>query len=228
MMAQGEALGVLHLESGARPPGQREGTQEPLADSKQRLAVTVADHIKLALGNLKLREMLRSQSIRDALTSLFNRRYLEDSLERELRRAVRNHRPLGTIMIDLDYFKRFNDTYGHDAGDTLLRELGSFLHGRTRAEDIACRYGGEEFTLILPGASLEVTRQRAEQLRDEVKHMHVQYRDQPLGTITLSLGVAVFPEHDSTAEALLRAADTALYRAKAEGRDQVVLAHNPA
>ncbi|PYU29845.1 MAG: hypothetical protein DMG28_19895, partial [Acidobacteria bacterium] len=140
MMGQGEALGVLHVQSG----GSSGEGQNRLTDAQQRLAVTAARHIALALANLRLRETLRMQSIRDPLTGLFNRRYMEESLARELRRAARNQRRLGAIMLDLDKFKVFNDTYGHEAGDTLLRELGEFLRSRTRGEDIACRYGGEE------------------------------------------------------------------------------------
>ena len=219
MMGQGEALGVLHVQSG----GSSGEGQNRLTDAQQRLAVTAAGHIALALANLRLRETLRMQSIRDPLTGLFNRRYMEESLARELRRAARNQRRLGAIMLDLDRFKRFNDTFGHEAGDTLLRELGEFLRSRTRGEDIACRYGGEEFVVILPEASMEVTQQRAERLREEFKHLNVQHRGRSLGPVTLSVGVAVFPEHGSTAEEILRAADHALYQAKAEGRDRVAL-----
>ncbi len=182
-----------------------------------------AGQIALSLAKLRLRETLRLQSIRDPLTGLFNRRYMEESLARELRRAARNQRSLGAIMLDLDHFKRFNDTFDHEAGDALLRELGDFLRTRTRCEDIACRYGGEEFALILPEASVEVTRQRAERLRTEFKHLNVEHRGQSLGTVTLPLGIAVFPEHGTSVEDILWAADRALYRAKEEGRDRVVI-----
>jgi|GEM_PF-2084018 len=220
MMAQGEALGVFHLQVGAQeaPAG---GSW--LTEAKQRLAETVAGQIALSLANLRLRETLRLQSIRDPLTGLFNRRYMEESLARELRRAARNQHSLGAIMLDLDHFKRFNDTFGHEAGDALLRELGDFLRTRTRREDIACRYGGEEFAIILPDASIEATLQRAERLRSEFKHLNMQHRGQSLGVVTLSLGVAVFPEHGATVEDILRAADRALYRAKEEGRDRAVV-----
>ncbi len=223
MMAQGETLGVLLLQSGADGPGGPSPLPWRLTKSQQRLAVNVAEHVALALANLRLRQALQKQSIRDPLTGLFNRRYLEESLERELCRAIRRQRPLGMILLDLDHFKGFNDTFGHEAGDTLLREMGHFLQGRTRREDIACRYGGEEFILILPEAWLDVTQVRAEQLREEIKHLNVQYRGQVMGAITLSLGVAVFPQHGSTASSLLRVADSALYRAKAAGRDRVVV-----
>jgi diguanylate cyclase (GGDEF)-like protein/PAS domain S-box-containing protein len=222
MMAQGETLGMLYLQSGFREDNQSDRIPENWGESKQRLIVTMAEHIGLALANLKLRETLRNQSIRDPLTGLFNRRYMEEALEKELRRASRNQKPLGVIMLDLDHFKRFNDNFGHDAGDFLLRNLGTFLQAHIRGEDIACRYGGEEFTLILPGASPDITQQRAEYLREGVKHLNIVYRDQFLGLITLSLGIAIFPDHGTTVDNILRAADLALYRAKTEGRDRVV------
>ena len=224
MVAQGETLGVFHLRFAQPPPGQSTALTRSLLDAKQRLAVTVAEHTALALANLRLRESLRSQAIRDPLTGLFNRRYMEESLEREIRRAERNDVPLGIIMLDLDHFKHFNDTFGHAAGDTLLRELGAFLRAHIREADIACRYGGEEFILVFPDASREDVRWRAEQLREAVKHLDVQHRGQPLGGVTLSLGVAVFPEHGMTADDLLFAADNALYIAKGDGRDRVVVA----
>jgi diguanylate cyclase (GGDEF)-like protein/PAS domain S-box-containing protein len=215
MMAQSEALGVLHLAQAANAP---------MTEAKQRLAITMAEHIAMALSNLKLHETLRSQSIRDPLTGLFNRRFMEESLELELRRAGRNQRPLGVIMLDLDQFKHFNDTYGHEAGDTLLRELGSLLQGNIRGEDIACRYGGEEFTLILPEGNADVVQQRANALREAIKHLDVQHRNLPIGRVTASMGVALFPEHGRTGQALLQAADAALYRSKDLGRDRVTLA----
>jgi diguanylate cyclase (GGDEF)-like protein/PAS domain S-box-containing protein len=223
MMAQGDALGVLHVQISPIGGHPADSAREDLTASKQQLAVSLAEHLALALANLRLRETLRVQSIRDPLTGLFNRRYLEESLERELRRAARNKRTLGTIMLDLDDFKTYNDTFGHEAGDTLLRELGNFLKSNIRGEDIACRYGGEEFALILPEASIEGTRQRAEQLREGVKHLEVQHRGQSLGGVTLSVGVAMFPEHGTTTDDILRAADAALYQAKATGRDRVVI-----
>jgi diguanylate cyclase (GGDEF)-like protein len=223
MMAQGETIGMLYLQSSLRGRGQPEGVRGNLIESEQRLAVTVAEQVAMALANLKLRETLRIQSIRDPLTGMFNRRFMEESLEREIRRMARKKGQLGIIMIDIDHFKQFNDTFGHAAGDILLRELGNLLKTNIRSEDIACRYGGEEFVLIIPEVSLELTCKRAEQLREGFKHLNVQHGGRTLGPITISLGVAMFPEHGSTGEALLRAADAALYRAKAEGRDRVVV-----
>lgn len=214
MMAQSEALGVLHL---MQPDNIK------MTETKQRMAVTMSEHIAMALSNLRLHETLRSQSIRDPLTGLFNRRFMEESLELEIRRASRNQRPLGMIMIDIDHFKYFNDTFGHEAGDLLLKELGALLKGNIRGEDIACRYGGEEFTLILPEGTGSVTLQRAELIREAIQRMDVQHRGRPLGKMTASMGVAVFPDHGRTAEALIEAADKAMYRSKAAGRDCVTL-----
>jgi diguanylate cyclase (GGDEF)-like protein/PAS domain S-box-containing protein len=174
----------------------------------------------LIIINTQLRETLKQQSIRDPLTGLFNRRYMEETLKREISRVTRHLRPLGVIMIDIDHFKRYNDTFGHATGDSLLRDVGRFLQGRVRGEDIACRYGGEEFILILPDASLEIVQNRAEQLRGEVNGLTIH----PHHGITLSLGVAVYPQHGRTIDAVLRAADAALYRAKQKGRNRVVVA----
>jgi diguanylate cyclase (GGDEF)-like protein len=214
MIAQGEVLGVLRLSQGC-------GGGDPL---KGQLAVTLAEHVAIALTNLKLRETLRNQSIRDPLTGLFNRRYMEETLTREIQRAVRTRDPVGVVMLDLDHFKRFNDTHGHDAGDHVLRELGAFLNAQVRGGDIACRFGGEEFMLILPNLGPESLVQRVDTMRLGVKQLAIRHLGQSLGSLTMSAGAAVFPDHGSTGEALLRSADQALYRAKAAGRDRVVLA----
>ncbi|HEX2914501.1 MAG TPA: diguanylate cyclase, partial [Chloroflexia bacterium] len=215
MIVQGQAIGVLHLSQA--------GTAS-FSEAKQHLAATVAEHIALALANLELQETLRSQSIRDPLTDLFNRRYMEESLEREMRRAVRNRSSLGIIMLDLDHFKVINDTYGHDAGDAVLRELGSLLQNNIRGEDIACRYGGEEFTLILPDVTLQDVTKRARELNEAIARLKVPYRNFILGSLTASQGVAIFPTHGSTVKAVLLAADAALYAAKQAGRDRVMVA----
>ena len=173
---------------------------------------------------LQSQALLREQSVRDHLTGLFNRRYMEETLERELLRAARKQLSLGIIMLDVDEFKHFNDTYGHAAGDLILRELGSLLLRQVRGEDIACRSGGDEFILILPDASREVTRERAERICAYARQLHLQFEEQSLAAIGLSLGVAVFPEHGAASTGILRAADAALYRAKHEGRDRVIVA----
>lgn len=170
-------------------------------------------------------QKLISQAIRDPLTGLFNRRYLEESLDRELSKAKRHQTSLAIIMLDADHFKMFNDTYGHLAGDVILRNMGSHLVKYSRKEDIACRYGGEEFVLVLPETSTDVAIQRAEDLRKIIETgKTMKYRQQSLPTVTISLGVAVFPEHGSTVDELISSADKALYRAKEQGRNQVAIA----
>jgi diguanylate cyclase (GGDEF)-like protein/PAS domain S-box-containing protein len=211
-----QCLGVLGL--GRDNPGH-EFTPDQI-----QFGQLFANLTALVLNNVQLREALHQQSIHDPLTGLFNRRYMEEAFKQHLSRVTRQLNTLGIIMLDIDHFKRFNDTHGHPAGDALLYEMGKFLQDHLRVEDVACRYGGEEFLLIMPGATLETVHQRAEQLRQEVKGLQVQYNEQTVGNITLSLGIAVYPEHGSTQESILRAADDALYRAKQAGRDRVVLA----
>lgn len=215
MMAQGENSGLLYLISSQK--GR-------LSDGKQQLARTVSEQIALALANIKLRETLHTQSIRDSLTGLFNRRYLEETLERELQRAHRQDQSVGIVMIDIDHFKNFNDTFGHDAGDAVLRQVGELLMKNIRGSDIACRYGGEELTLIFPDATLSETYRRAEQIREAIKNLVLEHRGELLGIITASLGIACYPTAGITGDDLIRAADMALYRAKALGRDRVVTA----
>jgi len=215
LVAQGEVLGMLHVRwSGA--PGRREASQ--------RLATTVVDHVALGVANLRLRERLHELSLRDPLTGLFNRRTMEECLEREGLRAQRHGTSVGVVMIDVDHFKPFNDTHGHEAGDSLLRSLGVLLSGAIRGEDIACRYGGEEFTLVLPGAGLADTLQRAEEIRSRVaERLTVDTLHGPAG-VTISAGVSVFPLHGTTVQGAVQAADVALYQAKAAGRNRVAAA----
>jgi diguanylate cyclase (GGDEF)-like protein len=173
---------------------------------------------------MRLRERLEEQATHDALTGLFNRRYLDETLNHELKRAAHHRQSVGIILIDIDHFKRFNDTYGHDAGDRLLQAVAAFLQENTRGGDIACRYGGEEFIVVLPGAALESTVLRARQMQEGIKALQVEHYNQTLETITISLGMAIFPDHGVTSDTLIKAADVALYQAKAEGRDRVVVA----
>ena len=225
LLVNGEAIGILHLNHVTTlGQDQQETKSASYTEHKTQVVMTIAEHIALALSNLRLKETLRQQSIRDVLTGLFNRRYMEETLERELKRAERENKSVGVVMFDIDHFKEFNDLAGHDGGDALLRELGVFLNKSTRGGDIVCRYGGEEFLAVLPGISIENARLRAEELRQGAKELLVYHLGKPLAKCTISLGVAVFPENGQTSEALLKAADNALYRAKNEGRDRVVLA----
>lgn len=216
MTAQSMALGILYLESGPE--------LFPRLEAQQWLAIAIAERAALALFNLKLQDSLRKQAIRDPLTNLYNRRHLDEWLERELHRANRNKSSIGVVMLDIDYFKSFNDNFGHKAGDLLLQEVSNLLQRFVRSSDIASRYGGEEFLLILPDTTLEAAQQRAEELRTRVKALHLNYQNQLLGPVTVSLGVAAFPEHGTTIDSLVRAADMALYRSKSTGRDRVTAA----
>lgn len=209
----GEALGFLAVFS-----------SRALTDREQHLAVSLAEHFGLAVSSLRLRDSLRQQSIRDALTDLFNRRYMEESLEKEISRADRNEKPLGIIMLDLDKFKQFNDTNGHAAGDALLSELGACVKRNIRTGDIACRYGGEEFVIVMPDTSLEVAAERAEKIRADFKKVHIEFMGNDIKAATLSAGVAAFPMSATKRDKLLRAADDALYSAKENGRDRVAKA----
>jgi diguanylate cyclase (GGDEF)-like protein len=167
---------------------------------------------------------LRELAILDPLTGLYNRRYLEETLSLEILRAGRKGYPIGIIMVDIDHFKRVNDTHGHAAGDAILMLVGNFLRTQIRSSDVACRYGGEEFILILPEASREITQMRAESICKHVKQIPMKYDGEPLEAVTLSLGVAGFPAQGPTMDAVLKAADAALYRAKRDGRDRTVAA----
>lgn len=213
MMAQSEIIGMLHLEL--------TGTE----DSEQIIdfAENVGAQMATALANLALREALRIQNIRDPLTNLYNRRYLEETMERELLLAQRNKSSIGIIMIDIDHFKNFNDNNGHQAGDELLKVFADYLRRHIRGGDIVCRYGGEEFVIVLPGSSLEKTRERAEELRLGMHDIHLDMRGQKLPAITGSFGVSAYPLHGDTWEQTLHIADLALYQAKHEGRDRVIM-----
>lgn len=221
MLAQGEALGILHLQR--RPAGATGplgAPRESLTESKQHLAQAAAELIALALANLKSQETLRLESSRDPLTGLFNRRYMDETLERELRRAARKQRPLGVILLDLDDFNGFNDAHGHEAGDALLREVGRFLQKHIRGEDAVGRYSGEEFLILLPEASLGVAQQRAAKLQHEFEQLTVEHHGQTLNAGALSAGVVVSPEHGTAVEAITRSAEVALEAATAEARER--------
>jgi diguanylate cyclase (GGDEF)-like protein/PAS domain S-box-containing protein len=221
LMAKGDVLGLLHI--GGRSTGTAEDALRLISDLKD-LAITLTELLSLSISNIKLRETLSLQSIKDPLTKLFNRRYMEENFQREIYRAARKQDHIGIMMVDIDHFKKFNDLYGHAAGDAVLVELANFFKLRIRGADIACRYGGEEFAFILPECSLENAVKRAGQMLEEASALRVKYDGQTLGPTTLSMGVAAYPIHGVKPEDLLRAADAALYRAKKEGRNRVVAA----
>jgi diguanylate cyclase (GGDEF)-like protein len=225
LINHGLTIGMLHLqnteETGPLADAFLSGPPEP---PDEKLVATFTDHIALALSNLRLKQKLYQLAIRDGLTGLHNRRYMEESLEREIHRAKRKGTSLGILMVDIDHFKYFNDKHGHEGGDTLLKALGNYLKNSIRADDIACRYGGEEFTMILPDLTLETALMRAEAIRAGVDQLQVNYRGLELEKITLSIGVALFPQNGTNWETTLREADKALYEAKEEGRNRVVAA----
>jgi diguanylate cyclase (GGDEF)-like protein/PAS domain S-box-containing protein len=223
LAAQGETLGLLYMQ--CREKGLAAENKAPDAAMAELAhgATLVGERLSLALANLKLREVLRHQSVRDPLTGLFNRRYMEETLDRELSRASRRNEAVAVAMCDLDHFKQFNDTFGHEAGDLVLREVAATLQKNVRQGDIVCRFGGEELVLIFPEATAEIATERAEFLREQVKALALSYRGRTLGKITISIGIAMYPEDGVSFEGLIRASDQALYRAKADGRDRVVL-----
>lgn len=186
-----------------------------------------SEQIGLAIANLDLRDRLRRMSIRDPLTNLYNRRYMEETLDRELERARRTGDEVGVVQLDIDRFKSFNDTHGHEAGDVVLQAIAEVLQTSVRNDDVACRYGGEELTLILPGVSLDAAEERAQSLLDRFRELVIPYRGSVLPAPTASMGVAVFPLHGTTPDALLRLADNALYLAKGAGRDRWCGHHCP-
>ncbi len=184
----------------------------------------ITERVRIQDALQKSEADLREQSVRDYLTGLFNRRYMEETLERDLLRAARSHLPLGVIMLDVDNFKGVNDAHGHAAGDVILRELGRLFLNHVRGEDVPCRYGGDEFIIILPDAPQVIVHERAYLLCEKARQFDYRFDGLSLNEITLSIGVAAFPEHGTTGSTILRVVDSALYRAKRAGRGQIVVA----
>lgn len=229
LTVQGEVLGLLSLlwdDEPSLPTAGLQDTRDPPSGLEyRRLALAAADQLALTLANLALRSELRTQSIRDALTGLYNRRYLDETLARELHRAEREDLPVSVLMLDIDHFKEVNDTYGHAAGDSVLSEVAQVVLDSVRREDIACRYGGEEFAVIMTGADEVEATARAGQIRTNIALHAFRAEGQPSGHLTVSIGVATRPQHGTSPDGLLLSADTALYRAKDGGRNRVVTAN---
>jgi diguanylate cyclase (GGDEF)-like protein len=214
MMARGHIYGLLEICS-------LDGEPEHRLREIQPLATALADAMSLALSSIALREQLRNQALRDPLTGLYNRRFLEEMLERLGLDAERRHAPMSAIMIDLDHFKRLNDQYGHAGGDAVLRDVGATVLSTLRATDVACRYGGEELAILLPDCSLDGAVGRAEQLRSRIAEIASSHDGM---AVTASFGVASIPDTSIRTVDLLATADAALYQAKQQGRDRVVAA----
>lgn len=220
LMAQGEILGLLHIQ----PLRDSNTGDKAGADALLGPATNFTNHLALSLANLILQDRLRDQSIRDPLTGLFNRRFMEEFSEQEIRKIKRHRIPLSLFMIDVDHFKIFNDTHGHDAGDLVLKGLAHHFGKYCRDGDVACRYGGEEFVIILPACEQEGAIAMAQRLCDGVREqLRVAYKDEML-TVTVSIGVASCASHEQSIDDVIKAADTALYEAKREGRDRVAVA----
>jgi diguanylate cyclase (GGDEF)-like protein len=222
-----DGLVVLEIPMAAR--GQLYGLLEIIADGAdaperlrqvQPVAMAMGDAMSLALSNIALRERLRNQALRDSLTGLYNRRFLEEMLERICQDAERRKAPVSAIMIDLDHFKQINDKYGHGAGDAILRDVAATIMASLRSVDVACRYGGEELAILLPDCTLEMAAGKAEQIRSRIASTSGAAGP----SVTASLGVASIPETSSGPVDLLPIADAALYQAKQQGRDRVVTA----
>jgi diguanylate cyclase (GGDEF)-like protein len=222
ILAHGETIGMLHLEFAGEHGEHGKTCSVRSMTEQRRLGLVCAEQISLAIANVKLRDQLRDQSIRDTLTGMFNRRYLLETCRREFSRAARSGQSVSILSID--YFKKFNDNHGHDAGDTVLRAVADVLKGSFRDEDVPCRFGGEEFVVLLPGATSEVAARKAEELRAKIEGLVVRYVDGNLPKITISTGVAAFPDCGDNPPAVLKAADEALYRAKDAGRNRTELA----
>ncbi|WP_170400410.1 diguanylate cyclase [Ruegeria arenilitoris] len=217
ILAHGETVGLLHLRA-------HEGCDEVFHSSK-KLAQLCAEQISMAIANVRMRDQLHDQSVRDPLTGLFNRRHMTEMLRKSISRSQQTGASLSLIAVDVDHFKKFNDTHGHDAGDMVLRAVGSALEQGCDRDEVACRIGGEEFMLILPDNTPDDAMTRAEQLRQAVEAVSVRYGEKSLPRITISVGVAHYPAHGTMPQDLMRAADDALYMAKDKGRNQVQVAN---
>ncbi|KTD07655.1 sensor domain-containing diguanylate cyclase [Legionella jamestowniensis] len=217
LIVQNELIGVIHLFA---PVGRR------LTQHQKDMAVSFSNIVKLALANINLRSSLNELSLHDPLTGLYNRRYLNDLLSRELIRLAREKNTLCIAMLDLDNFKNFNDTYSHLAGDEVLRLLGQLLKSNFRDSDIAFRFGGEEFVVALLNTTLEPAAKKLDQFRELLKDTPVTYKNQQLAQVTISIGVAEAPKHGATIDDIIKAADQALYAAKQAGKDRVKIYKN--
>jgi diguanylate cyclase (GGDEF)-like protein len=219
-----QLFGLIHLWVLQSPADYTREAGENLLASKQKVLTRVTEPYALFLENLRLRERLKTEAIRDPLTNLHNRRHTEESLEREMHHAERHNKPIGLIMIDIDHVDSIHSTYGDEVRDTVLLELGTLLRRHTRAGDIVCRYSGETFLVVLPEVPFEIIHQRAEELRTIVGDL-LQIRHQAtVLTITLSMGVAAFPQHGRNVATLVKNVDAALHQAKNTGGNQVIVA----
>ncbi len=217
LVAHGDTLGMVYVECGSAGIAA-------MVDANLRALQQMVELASIRIAGLNLSTILEHQSIRDSLTNLFNRRFMEIALDRELRRARRHQKPLAVLMLDIDHFKQLNDTYGHEAGDAVLREVAVVMRQAVRSEDTICRYGGEEFVAILPELAADDALARAESIRQMVSELRLFHRGEALRKITISIGIAAYPQNGESLDQLLSLADRALYEAKHQGRNRVELA----
>lgn len=212
LIAHGNTIGIMHWS-----------LDNELTNEKLQLMFAVAEHLGMALANLTLQEKLRDQAFKDPLTSLFNRRYFIDFIEKQMMIAKREAKPFTLLMLDLDHFKRFNDNFGHDAGDYVIRTMANLLSNNVREEDVICRIGGEEFAIVLPSTTLEEATLLAEKVCNLVRDLHLHFQNTSLGRLTLSIGLSTFNKDTFNSQALIKQADIALYQAKNNGRDRYLI-----
>lgn len=217
ILAHGETVGLMHLKSNC------ENDHSEFFESRN-LAQMCAEQISLAIANVRLRDELQDQSIRDPLTGLFNRRHVSSLIKKAASQSAKTGTPFSLISIDVDHFKKFNDTYGHDAGDIVLRAVGEAFNDAVDGDEVASRYGGEEFLIFLPGSDAAKGFERAEKLRRTINGLSIRYGEKTLPKIGISAGVASAPEQGVDTQQLIKIADDALYAAKAKGRNCVVTA----
>ncbi|USD66162.1 diguanylate cyclase [Vibrio sp. SCSIO 43136] len=218
LTAHGNTIGMFHLHF--------DQEKLPVSDETKQLAFTIAEHLGLALANLNLQEKLRNQALSDPLTGLFNRRYFEQEFEQQWLKAQQDQSELSLLMLDLDHFKRFNDNFGHDAGDYVLKEVSNLLTAHSRELDYCCRLGGEELAIICPECGVEESQQIANLIVEQVRELHLDMRGLSLGQLGVSIGIATYPSMNLTTDNLIKEADKALYMAKDQGRSRAIHAHS--
>jgi diguanylate cyclase (GGDEF)-like protein len=218
LQAHGHALGIVHIVF--------DGIEPPPHDLQRirQLVIVTSDNISLALANLRLRESLQALSIRDPLTGLYNRRFMEEEVDRSISRLSRLKKPMAIAFLDIDHFKDYNDKYGHDAGDAVMKAIADLMESFRHGSDVACRYGGEEFVVVMPETGPDQAKRKMERFRKTVRQLSLKLNGQTLPSVDISVGLSIFPEHGSTTAELLKQADNALYRAKHRGRNCIEMA----
>jgi diguanylate cyclase (GGDEF)-like protein/PAS domain S-box-containing protein len=224
MISQGKILGVFHLEQ--KDEAELDAGGDMLTELGANLAAIVAGQLAFALSSIRLQEAVREQATRDTLTGLYNRRYMEQALDKEIRLAARNKVTVGVITLDLDSFGKFNDRHGYKSGDKVMRNLADFLKSNSHPGDIICRGNGDEFALICPRIAPDTLKQRAEGIREGLANFNKRHQDLYQEPLTLSLGIAIFPENGNTSEQIIKLADMALNQAEQAGGNRIVSAEN--